>query len=282
MQRFRKLLMAALGIVFVVSICVSVSKMLDKQRGSQSYQDALAIATAVTADSTAAPPPPETEQPQLQTEIVWIPEPVADDPVIEELQQIDLNALREVNPELVGWIRIPDTLIDYPIMQGEDNEFYLKHDWKGDFNTVGSIFLDHLSSPGFTDYNTIVYGHNMNNGSMFAQLRQFCTMEFFEKRQYVYVLTDVGCLRYDIFSSYLARLDSPAYGQSFQQRSTREKFLQNALDSTVIDIGIEPGIQDRILTLSTCSDAGHSTRWVVHARLKMIQIEVPVEETESQ
>ena len=279
MQWFRRLLTAILALVFVVSICFSLGKILDKRRGSQTYQEALDIATAgaseptVTTGNTSAETAPAPTQAQPQ--IVWAPEPVADDPVLEDMKQIDLEALRKVNPQVVGWLRIPDTHIDYPIVQGEDNDFYLNHDWKGGKNSVGSIFMDHLSSPELADYNTIIYGHNMKDGSMFAQLRQYSSWDFYEERQHIYILTDAGCFRYDIFSSYLAELDSPAYGQSFQQRSTREEFLRNARESSAIDTGIEPGLRDRILTLSTCANAGNSTRRVVHARLKMVQLELP-------
>ena len=76
--------------------------------------------------------------------------------------------------------------------------------------------------------------------------------------------------RFDIFSAYRVELDSAAYGQSFRQRETREKFLQDAAEQSVIQTEITPGIRDRILTLSTCSGMGHETRWVVQARLKMV------------
>ena len=280
-ERLRKLLTALLGVIFVVSICIALSKAVDKKRGGQAYQAALDIAAAPNSATAAEVPPPEVTVPastQPETQLVWAPAPVSDDAVLEDMKQINLDALREVNPLVVGWIRIPDTQIDYPIVQGEDNEFYLKHDWKGERNSVGAIFMDHASSPSLVDYNTLIYGHNMNDGSMFAQLRQYCSSQFFETRRHVYLLTDTGCFRYDIFSSYLAGVDSPTYGLSFQQRSTREEFLRSALDSSVIDAGIEPGIRDRILTLSTCSNSGQTTRWVVHARLKMIQTELPLYE----
>ena len=143
--------MAILAVVFVVSLCFSLSKFLDKRRGSQTYQEALDIATAgaseptVTTGNTSAETAPAPTQAQTQT--VWVPAPVADDPVLEDMKQIDLEALWKVNPQVVGWLRIPDTHIDYPIVQGEDNDFYLNHDWKGGKNSVGSIFMDHLYSP---------------------------------------------------------------------------------------------------------------------------------------
>jgi len=199
---------------------------------------------------------------------------IEDDPVIEEMNQIDLAALREVNEDVVGWIRIPGTKIDYPVMQGEDNDFYLNHTWEGTRNYVGSIFMEHLNQPGMGDYNTLIYGHNMKNGSMFAALRQYINQSYFEAHPYVYLKIDGGVLRYDIFSSYQADVEGAAYQLSFRQKETRERFLEEVMGNSVIATGIVPGIQDRILTLSTCTSGGYSTRWVVHARLEMVLTEI--------
>ena len=193
--------------------------------------------------------------------------------MMEQMEQIDLEELRKVNPEVIGWIRIPDTEIDYPVMQGTDNEFYLNHTWDGTENSVGSIFMEHTNYSGLTDYNTLIYGHNMQNGSMFAALRRYYEQEFYEAHPYVYVRNDQGVFRYEIFSAYPAAVDSSVYRVNFGSLSDREAFLAEALDNSSILTGVEPGVRDRILTLSTCTSSGYSKRWVVQARLKMVQTE---------
>lgn len=259
--------MLVLLIVFVVSTTLLLRQQLDNAGGSDAYRDALAIAsgTGHKAEET-------TEATQPQT--TWIPAPIEDDdPNLEKMAEIDLAALREVNEDVVGWICIPDSKINYPLLQGEDNDYYLKHTWDHRSNSVGSIFLEHRNKADLTEFNTIVYGHNMNNGSMFAGLKRYAATGYWEEHPYVYVLTDAGVYRYEVFSSYKANVDSSTYGLSFNQQETKAEFLVNALENSKIDTGIAPELTDRILTLSTCSGAGYTTRWVVHARLRMIEVE---------
>ena len=269
--RMKKRLRMVLAAVFAVSTLLLAGRLLQGAGGEEAYEDALAIAMQNPKPVSAEPK--ETEPlPTEPREIRWVPAPVEEeDPHLAELAAMDLDALRQINPDVIGWIRIPDTVIDYPLLQGEDNEYYLKHTWEEKKNAVGSIFLECRNSPDLTDYNTIIYGHNMNNGSMFASLRKYAGETYFTQHPYVYLVTDDGVLRYDVFSSYKADVDGVTYGLSFRQEETKAEFLIHALENSSFDAGIVPESQDRILTLSTCSGAGYSTRWVVHARLKMVQ-----------
>lgn len=268
----KKRILTLLLVVFCGSTFLLLRQAADNAGADSTYEDALAIASGSPgAIRQAETQQPEETQPEEPAAPVWIPAPVEDDPYMEELAAISLEALREINPDVIGWIRIPDTRIDYPLMQGTDNDYYLNHTWDNHKNAVGSIFLEYRNSPELTDYNTIVYGHNMNNGSMFAGLRQYSSAKFCQKHPYVYLLTDAGVYRYEVFSSYKAKVDSVAYGLSFQQEQTRADFLIHALENSDEDLGIVPEKNDRILTLSTCSGAGYSTRWVVHARLPMVE-----------
>jgi sortase B len=194
---------------------------------------------------------------------------------MDELASLDFSALQQINDDVLGWIRIPDSGIDFPLLQGEDNDYYLTHTWDHQVNSVGSIFLEHLNSPDFTDYNTIVYGHNMNDGAMFAGLKSFSDSEYRKNHPYIYIASQQGVYRYEIFSCYRAGLQDPTYGLSFNQQTTKEKFLAHALEKSVIQTHVQPAMTDRILTLSTCFGDGSNTRWVVHARLEMMPIEVP-------
>ena len=276
MKKLKTFLNILLALVFVFSAVMMVLQALDNSGGESEYREAAEIAMGTGTEAAAETTRETTEETTPATksagELIWVPEEVSDDPVLEELKKTDLSALREVNPDVVGWIRVPDTKIDYPVVQGEDNEYYLKHTWQNSENSVGSIFMDYRSSPALTDFNTLIYGHNMRGGSMFASLRSYSQQRYYEEHPYVYLVADNGVFRFEVFSAYKAELDASAYGLSFQQRETREKFLADAAEKSDIETGIEPGVRDRILTLSTCSGAGYDNRWVVHARLKMVQI----------
>lgn len=261
MKKLRIILIVILLAVFIVSTSLLIRQWVDNKRNKDIYDDALdiAIGSAQAEES-------------LDDMKIWLPRAVEDDGNIAEMEKINLDSLRERNEDVVGWIRIPNTNLDYPIMQGEDNEFYLNHAWNGDSSFSGSIFLESRSDPSFAQYNTIVYGHNMRNGSMFATLREYKKDKFRQKKPYVYIRTDEGVFRYEIFAAFDAPLDSPVYGLSFNQTETKQKLLDFVMENSVIETGIEPDITDRILTLSTCTNTGYSSRWVVMARQKMVEV----------
>ena len=266
----RMILTVLLALVFLFSIAKLLNQQKENTIGSTAYADALELATSEKKQDIQPEPEPEPETvppPEPQ----WVvAEPEAEDPHIRALEAMDLNALREINPDVVGWIRIPDTQIDYPLMQGPDNDYYLNRTWDEQPNSIGSIFLEHLTSPDLTDFNTIVYGHNMSTGAMFGSLRHYDTQSYWEEHPYVYIRSDQGVYRYEIFSAYVADVESNTFGLSFPSENAMTKFLERAVQDSVIGTGIQPEITDRILTLSTCSFVGYTHRWVVHARLKMI------------
>ena len=277
----RKMISVGLLVLCLISTAKVLTQWLAEEEGDDSYANAVSIAQAATVPAAPTEAPVAThpvpseipEAPTAPPEPVWIPAPVEEDSNISYLSSIDLNALREVNPDVVGWIHIPNSLVNYPLMQGEDNQFYLEHTWEGSENPYGSIFLEHRNSPDLTDFNTIIYGHNMMNGSMFGGLSQYAYQWFWEWNRYIYIVTDEGVLRYEIFSSYLAAIDSGTYRIRFPETEDREAFLAMALENSQISTGITPAPTDRIITLSTCTGLGYESRRVVHAYLKMIASE---------
>ena len=271
-KKTRKALFWISCILFAVSTVLLLRQYAHNARGSSAYENALAVASGGEAvpKETVETILPNTTDP---AEDIWIPEPIGEDPNLETLEAISLEALRERNPDVAGWIWIPDTKINYPLMQGTDNDYYLHHTWERQANSVGSIFLEHRNSPDLTDYNTIVYGHNMNNGSMFGGLRNFAVESYCQDHPWIYLLTDSGIFRYEVFAAYRADVDSATYGLSFREEKTRAAFLIHALESSQVDTGVAPELTDRILTLSTCSGAGYTNRWVVQARLKMVKVQ---------
>ncbi len=269
-RSMRIILTLLLAAAFLFSTGQYLLQRQDKVTGNSAYEEALAIAVSRQQDvPRTASAPTEAPVPAMQPQWV-VAAPEEGDPHIRTLESMDLAALRQVNPDVLGWILIPDTRISYPLLQGTDNNYYLERTWDRQSNAMGSIFLEYLNQPDLTDYNTIVYGHNMNDGSMFAGIREFRDQEFWKTHPYVYILSDQGVYRYEIFSAYQASVKSSTYGLDFSGDGDRAAFLHHAAANSVIETGIEPELTDRVLTLSTCNGAGYATRWVVHARLKMV------------
>lgn len=243
----------------------------NNSNADKSYQQAVALASASQpkrTDQETHPVPKEAEAgPTL-----YVPATVDADSHMDDLRKMDLDALRQVNPDVIGWILLPDTNINYPVVQGQDNEQYLEITWDGQENPSGSIFLEVLNQADMTEFHTILYGHNMINNTMFAPLREFSTLEHWKNHPYVYLITETGILRYEIYSAYQADVEGDTYKVGMQQDRTKQKYIDFTLEQSVIDTGITPAITDRILTLSTCSGMGYTTRWVVHARLPMVKV----------
>ena len=177
---------------------------------------------------------------------------------------LDLSPLREVNADVVCWIEIPGVL-SYPVLQGEDNAYYLSHTWDGEKNPSGSIFLDYRASAGLTDFHTLLYGHRMRDGSMFGSLKHYMDAAFWQENPSVTIANEDGTWQYDIYAAYEVGLTAKTYQQEFSSPEEKQEFIRYGLERSAIDTGITPAPEDTIITLSTCSGGDRNTRWVVQA-----------------
>ena len=177
------------------------------------------------------------------------------------------------NSDIVGFLFVEGTNITNVILQGEDNYFYLHRDMYGNHNVNGSVFMDFRNAPDFTDPNTILYGHNMNNGTMFHNVRFYMQQEFFQEHPLIKVFTDERLFVYEIFSAFSTRVDR-AYRMDFdyiQVQFEQDEDFDNLVDEmarrSVLYTGVTASGEDRILVLSTCTNVNRNTRYVVVARL---------------
>lgn len=182
----------------------------------------------------------------------------------DALSGMDLSPLQEVNADVVGWIEIPGVL-SYPLLQGGDNAYYLTHAWNGEENAAGAVFLDYRADAGLEDFNTLIYGHRMRNGTMFGSLKHYKDADFWRENPSVYFANEDGTWRYDIYAAYETGLMAATYQREFSEPEKKQDFIRYGLERSVIDTGITPTAEDTIITLSTCSGGGRDTRWVVQA-----------------
>lgn len=263
-RKIRKILIAVLACVFAVSAAMLIRELLQYRQGEETYAEAEELAGI--PDFSGTPEPQET--PDAGASASSAPGAVYVDPYAEELKNMDFSALQAVNGEVMGWILIPNTVISYPLLQTDNNSYYLKHTWKKWTSAVGSIFLEHQNSRDFSDFNTVIYGHNMNNGSMFGSLKKYKSSAYWKSHPAVYLTDDSGSRTYQIFAAYEVSTDGLAYQIGFPSEASRQAFLDDCLSRSVIDTGVVPAVGDQIITLSTCTGHGHATRWVVQAVLK--------------
>ena len=198
---------------------------------------------------------------------------------------IDFASLQEINPEIYAWIRIPDTKVDYPIVQrvGADQSYYLDHDIYGEYQKAGSIYTEHYNSTDFEDPNTIIYGHNMKNGSMFHNLRYFAEADYFEEHQDLYIYMPDKILKYQIITSYEYD-DRHLLGTfDFSDEEVYAEYLEEIMNPrsmyTMVREDCELTTEDRIITLSTCVANKPNNRRLVQAVLvEEIEAEYKYEE----
>ena len=175
--------------------------------------------------------------------------------------------LSYINEDYCGWITIENTNIDYPILQGENNEYYLHKDINNDYLSSGSIFLDYRNND-FSDKNTIIYGHNMKNSTMFSQLGYFKEKDFLDKNKYIEIISPQSeTLRYEIFSVYTTDASDNYLKTSFDRGEDYKEFLDSICDKSLFPLSTEVSVEDRIITLYTCSYEYKDARTVIHGRL---------------
>lgn len=189
----------------------------------------------------------------------------------EQLKDVDFEKLRKKNPDIIAWILVPGTDISYPIVQGKDNEYYLKHTISGNYNIAGSIFLDYEAASDFSDSNSFIYGHTMNHGTMFTNVKLFNNPAFAREHRYLYLFTPDKKYRCPIYSMYPTLADSDSYRMGRTTVANQESYLSMIKDLSTFDYGVEANAQSRIITLSTCSlEDGviNDKRFLLHAVLE--------------
>ena len=184
---------------------------------------------------------------------------------------LDEARARTNNSDIVAYLFIEGTNVSNVVLQGPDNAFYLYRDMFGNHNVNGSLFLDHRNSPLFDDPNTIIYGHNMNNGTMFHNLRYYMNRDFFEAHPHITVITDDRVFVYEIFSVFRTGIYFDYIQVDFEEGEF-EALLTEITRRRAYDTGITANADDNILILSTCTNVTEDTRIVVAARLMKIVI----------
>ena len=211
------------------------------------------------------PEPSEVSEPEPVCEIAE-PEPEpAECP-------IDFVMLQEENPDIYAWIQVPGTRIDYPILCREgDGEYYLDHSYTGKKKKEGAIFTEDLNSRDFTDPNTVIYGHNMKNGSMFKDLHQYRDRKFFEEHPDVIIYTPEKMLQYQVFAAYVYDDRHILKNFDFSDPNVLGTYTEKILDrsrnmSDNIDNNVVLTAESRLITLSTCT-GNAAKRYLVQAVL---------------
>lgn len=184
----------------------------------------------------------------------------------EETFSVDFEKLLEMNSDVVGWIRFDEpSEINYPVVQGRDNEEYLKRTFEANTNKLGTLFVD-VNNPGdFSGRNTFIYGHNMKNGSMFAQLLKYKDDSFYKEHPYFYIYKPDGKVRtYEIFSAGVVKDTSDSYIMDYADDAAFQTYIDYIKQQSAYPTSAEVTTASKIVSLSTCTNVRDDERFLVH------------------
>ena len=204
----------------------------------------------------------------LNSEIVINDKPITVNEQTANLTDTDIKSLKSKNGNTVGYIKVNGTNISYPVLQTLDNEYYLRHSFDNTYSQAGWIFMDYRNNVNINDKNTLIYGHNMLNNTMFSELTKMLDASFFNEidNNYISLATENKSTLWKIFSVYVSNPDTYYMSINFLNKNEYSNFLSNIKNKSIYSFNENISNEDKILTLSTCTNL-NSKRLVVHAKL---------------
>ncbi len=245
-----KFIFGILILMVAISAAGVVNRYLQDKRAEEEYRRLAELAKQTTEAATEAP----AETVETQEETTEAP----------YVSPIDFEALAEVNPDVIGWIRIPGTNVDYPIVQTGDNDKYLHTSFEGEESVSGAVYLDFESDSDMMGFNNILYGHNMKNGSMFKDIVKYKEQSYFDAHKYFEIYTPERTIRLKAISCYYAKAEPIVRKTRFKTRESYEAFVKEMIKPCAWYEMPEFPI-DSLYTLVTCSYEVNDARTILYA-----------------
>jgi len=213
----------------------------------------------------------------IASQYVTVPSPVLETseentPVATPPPSVSFEALQAECSDVVAWLYCEGTPINYPIVQGEDNDYYLHRLINGSYNISGTLFMDFQNQPDFSDWNTIIYGHNMNNDSMFGILPDYMNQSFYDDHPVMYLLTPTQDFKIELISGYVTPATSNTYSIPATQEE-RDAILNKAYTSSNFISNVSVSAEEKLVTLSTCVYDYDNARYVLVGVLRELDLD---------
>ena len=265
----KKIILSLLLILTVILLAVSGYMVFSEIREYRESTDAYDELTVFVELPEQTDPVTDPETEPSETENVTEPE----EPAVV-LPAVDFTALREKAPDVIAWLTLPDTAINYPVVQADDNAYYLRRLYDGTYNQAGCLFADYRCAADLSGRNTVIYGHNMRNGSMFSTLKEYAAQSYYEAHPTMYLITPEGGYIAEIFAAFVASpneigSDTSPWRTQWPDDAAFGEWLTYTAERSVIESGITVNAGDRILTLSTCANSGKD-RFLVMGKLTAV------------
>ena len=294
MDHGRRLLILVLSVLFLLSAALTVSfaqkfvsarqqPLQEMTRQSQNIATFMAeYYRTATAQSSSTQSPTPTSPSNLAAPKLLPPTPTfvptpTPNPHAEELLQalsmveIDFPAWQSLNSDVKAWIHNQSISVDHPILDAPDNEYYLTRDLDLSYKAMGSIFFDFRNNTDISDPNTIIYGHNFDNGLMFSNLVWYKSQQFYEQNPFYYLYTPEQVYRVDIAAGIvISETDITYLDVDFQSDMEFRSLIQKIKENSVIETEIELSPRDRLVTLYTCTNDWQGQRFVVIGKITLL------------
>jgi sortase B len=254
-SRARSLMVIVCIVTAVISLIKLVHSSYEYKVGRDTYSSLREISIS------NAPPQNSSEESSSSIDNYIIP-------IVKTPEEVLINEqeLRKINTDYRLWMKINNTNINYPVVQGKDNSYYLDHDFQHIKGKVGTVFIDYRNDIE-KSRNIVIYGHNMNDGSMFHDLVKYKDEDFFKANSEIIITLDNRKYKYKIFSVYVTKSTDNYFKLVFNSDKEFENYLNDAMNKSSINSDIKAGSGDKIITLSTCSYEFDDARTVIHAKL---------------
>ena len=258
-KKIRRIIMVVLLVIFVGAVGYVGVLLYQYNQSSRSYEAAaeqfiiVRNETDGTAGSNAGSSSLNGTQGSDQVEIA---------PLV-----IDFDALQAAGPDVIGWLYCADTIINYPVLHGTDNDMYLHHLYDGSYTYSGSIFVEAANRKNFEDANTIIYGHNMRDGSMFGTLDSWQDQEYYEAHPVFWLITPEQDYKIELLGGYTTSAYSDTYTIFSNIGAELNAYLDAMLAQSVFVPQEKPEQGAKYVLLSTCAYAFSDARFVLHGKL---------------
>lgn len=259
-RTLRLALLLLMASIFLFSAWKLFGILRSYREGSDTYD---ALSQYAAFETT---PPVRATVPSAPTDPIPSTAPAPD---VSRWPQVDFEALSAINPDVIGWIYMDGTNIHYPIVQGQDNDYYLNHLFDGTRNRSGSIFMDYRCASDFSDRHTIIYGHHLRDRTMFTNLMQYKKQAFYDEHSVILLVTPTAYYQVRVFSGYVSSTRANAWDLDLDDAG-HAAWLEEIREKSCFQTAYAPGPEDAIITLSTCTYEFENAKFVLHGYIEEI------------
>ncbi|MCR5576993.1 MAG: class B sortase [Oscillospiraceae bacterium] len=266
---WRSIVFCFFALAFLLSSGVTASVLISRNKADKAIQE-LRIQARESLSGygmTTAADPNAAQQPRQEQQAADAKEPAKEASAPKRQVSMDFTELQKANPDIIGWIFGEGTNVDYPILQAEDNDYYMDHLYTREYNTAGSIFADCRNKADFSDRNTVVFGHHMANGTMFGSIEHYKSQDFYDATPTMMLYTPDGDYRIELISGTHESGDEQFWDFNFNTEEEFLKYVESFQKRSTFKSSVEVQPGDSLISLCTCAYVFDNARFMLIGRL---------------